>query len=518
MLNRNYFSVENSLPILAAALFFLFLSVPLFLSGLSNLVGRWETQPAYSHGYLLPLVAAYILYEKRWEIVNSATSDQRVLGGGIVFLSLIGQLIGELSALFILMQLSFVLYLYGIVVLLVGKAQRHFIIPCIVLCFGIPLPYFIEALITSKMQLISSQLGVELIRLCNIPVYLSGNIIDLGVKKLQVVEACSGLRYLFPLMSIGFIVAYFYRGNLWKRSIVFFATIPITIAMNSFRVAVTGYLVVEWGDAAAEGFMHDFEGWVIFLLCGVLLLCIVYLLERVSGGKSILEVLSIEENAELQNYSSLPALERSRYILMGGVVVLSIGTMLISNYLQESQFNPVSKNLALFPENIREWKGHHESLPQDDIEALQFTDYLLINYEDDSEQLINLYAAYYSSQSSGISPHSPSVCIPGGGWEIVDLARLTVAEIPVNRAVIQKGEFSQVVYYWFEERGQAVANEYYKKWLLFRDAVLQNRTDGTLVRITSPVYSGESIENASQRLESFLPEARGRLTEFLPRP
>lgn len=104
-----------------------------------------------------------------------------------------------------------------------------------------------------------------------IPVFLEGNIIDLGVYQLQVVEACSGLRYLFPLMSLGFIAAYFYQAAFWKRAIVFLMTIPITILMNSFRIGVIGVMVDNWGISMAEGFLHDFEGWIIFMACAAIL-------------------------------------------------------------------------------------------------------------------------------------------------------------------------------------------------------------------------------------------------------
>ena len=104
--------------------------------------------------------------------------------------------------------------------------------------------------------------------------------IDLGTYQLQVVEARSGLRYLFPLMSFGFLIAYIYRGPVWQKLIIFLSTIPITVLMNSFRIGVIGVTVEYFGIAAAEGFLHDFEGWIIFMTClGVLLLksgCFIY--------------------------------------------------------------------------------------------------------------------------------------------------------------------------------------------------------------------------------------------------
>lgn len=107
-----------------------------------------------------------------------------------------------------------------------------------------------------KFQEWSSILGVAMIKLMDIPVFLTGNIIDLGEYKLQVAEACSGLRYLFPFLSLGVMTAYIYRGPLWHKAAIVLATVPITILMNSFRIAVTGALVQAYGTSHAEGALH----------------------------------------------------------------------------------------------------------------------------------------------------------------------------------------------------------------------------------------------------------------------
>ena len=224
------------------ALLTLGISLWLYWDGLAEAVLRWELQQEYSHGYLIPLVSLFILWEKRFEII----ADYRGFswwGLPIIVVALLVLLVGEISALYMLIHYSFILLLFGLSLALLGSATRHTWVPILLLGFAVPLPYFIEVILTAKLQLISSQLGVEIIRLCRIPVFLSGNIIDLGNYKLQVVEACSGLRYLFPLMSLGFIGAYLYQASAWKRVVLFVSTVPITIIMNSFRIAVTGILV-----------------------------------------------------------------------------------------------------------------------------------------------------------------------------------------------------------------------------------------------------------------------------------
>jgi len=140
----------------------------------------------------------------------------------------------------------------------------------------------------------------------------------------------------------------------------------------------------------------------------------------------------------------------------------------------------------------------------------------MINYQTIQRRPVNFYVAYYASQRKGVSPHSPKVCIPGGGWEIADFSRTRVDQIPVNRVLIRKGLQDQIVYYWFEERGIAVANEYIKKWMLFKDALFVNRTDGSLIRVTTPVMSDESTMDADLRAQAFIRASREQLSQRLP--
>ena len=173
-------------------------------------------------------------------------------------------------------------------------------------------------------------------------------------------------------------------------------------------------------------------------------------------------------------------------------------------------------NLATFPLQLDEWTGQDDSIDTEVANKLGFTEYVMINYHNSEQRPVNFYVAYYASQRKGVSPHSPKVCIPGGGWEIADFSRTTVDQMPVNRVVIRKGVQDQIVYYWFEERGVPVANEYIKKWMLFKDALFLNRTDGSLIRVTTPVLGDESIEDADRRAQAFIRSSRNQLLQLLP--
>ena len=391
-------------------------------------------------------------------------------------------------------------------------------IPIAFLLFAIPLPYFIDAILTLRLQLISSELGVSIIRLFGIPVYLDGNIIDMGTYKLQVVEACSGLRYLYPLLSLSFLAAYLFHGPIWQRVLVFLSSIPIAIGMNGLRIGLVGILVNRWGNQMAEGLLHFFEGWVIFLACSVILALEMYLLAALSG-KGLFEVFYFPKiAADSPGAGKLRAFNANP--LVAGLVLLCAGGFAVYTVSGRTELTQDRTRFVEFPQRMGQWQGRTAMLDFATEKALGFDDYLLSDYNRSDGRPVNLYVAYYASQRKGESPHSPIVCIPGGGWAITDIKQIDYVNHgesqPLNRVIIQKGDVKQLVYYWFDERGRKIANEWSAKFYLLEDAIMKNRTDGALVRVTTQVFPGETERDADARLESFMQAAVPQLSQFLP--
>ncbi len=491
------------------------LAIVAYWSGLSEAVSRWGNQEEYSHGFLIPLVTLFILWEKR-HIINAAMGPPLWSGVALIFIALIIFMIGEISALYLLIQYSFVLLLIGLSMITVGRATKYTFAPILLLLFAIPLPYVVEVLLTAKLQLFSSWIGVQVIRLFQIPVFLEGNIIDLGVYQLQVVEACSGLRYLFPLMSLGFIAAYFYQAAFWKRAIVFLMTIPITILMNSFRIGVIGVMVDNWGISMAEGFLHDFEGWIIFMACAAILFLLVVLLEKIAPShKTLSQLFGVVEHAPVNRMFSNTGKTYSYKPFIIVITILVIALFATRFVDSRDEVIPEHEGFISFPLQFDNWIGQHEKLDDRVIDKLGMTDYLFVNFTGVDQNLVNLYVAYYETQRKGVSPHSPRVCIPGGGWEIADFRRDKVNGHPINRVVIKNGDQEQLVYYWFQGRGRTIANEYLNKWYLFNDAIFENRTDGALVRYVTPISPGETLQDADTRIQSLMAQTGPELQRYI---
>jgi len=390
--------------------------------------------------------------------------------------------------------------------------------PMLLLFLVVPLPGFIFNNLSSQLQLISSQIGVGVIRTFGISVYLEGNVIDLGRFKLQVVEACSGLRYLFPLVSLSVIAAFIYQAALWKRAVIVLSSIPITVLMNSFRIGMIGILVEYGGIEQAEGFLHDFEGWFVFMACVGLLLIEMWLL--VSFGKNkqkLSEVFAFELPDELPSDVVFKQRETSWKFLIPTICILTAG-IIIGLVNERAEIIPERKGFSAYPLRLGEWFGQKDIIEKVYLDELKLDDYFIANYGNKANENINLYMAYYASQRSGAAAHSPRSCIPGGGWRIKSHSTINIAgnSISTNRLLIQKGEFGQLVYYWFDQRGRDITNEYLVKWFLFWDSLTAGRTDGALIRLTTSLQPGEDVAKADKRLSDFALLIQPDLSEYIP--
>jgi len=493
----------------------------LFRAGLENMYQMWH-QPEYNHGFMIPLVAIYLVW-LRARAISAAPLSGSWLGIGLLLVSLALLFLGDRSSVFALTQYAFVLALWALVYAAGGtRGIRLMWVPLLYLAFMVPLPDMITQKLTAGLQLISSQIGVAVIRAAGLSVYLEGNVIDLGSYQLQVAEACSGMRYLFPLMSFGFLCAVLFRGRWWQKAILFFVTIPLTILMNSFRIGVIGILVNFYGIEQAEGFLHDFEGWVIFMACVGVLFSIIWVFARMEK-RPFLEIfgLDIPEVGDLGQL--VTRLKPSRPILIA-TVLLVVAAAASLNTTRQPLLVPERASLATLPLQFGAWAGREEAVEQIFLDELKTSDYLMALFSRPSDLApVGLWVAYYDNQTKGVAVHSPQACLPGGGWRIKELTEHEIqgvgpdgGPLRVNRAEIALGEDRQLVYYWFAQRGRNLTSEYLVKWYIFQDGLTMNRTDGALVRVTTPIAGEEELADGDARLEAFIRDIDPKLAYYLP--
>lgn len=502
---------------LAVGLLFL-----MFWDGIVAMTAAWEREE-YSHGYLIPLIVVFLVWQKK-DVLERLEFRGSWGGLALVFLGCLILLVGELSTLYTVVQYGFFITLAGVVLAWLGTSAFAIIaIPLAISVFMVPLPSFLYNDLSALLQLVSSEIGVWVIRQFGISVFLEGNVIDLGSMKLQVVEACSGLRYLFPLMTLAFIVAYFYKGAFWKRLVIFLSSIPITVLMNSLRIGLIGVTVEYWGQEMAQGVLHDFEGWVVFMASfGVLLLLMCVLTFVPREQKPLRELFGMEFPAP-RPQNALVRPRRTPPPVLASLLVLAIAAAIAITIPNRAEVIPDREYFSSFPSAVGDWRGRVDQLEQVYIDALKFEDYYLADFSDGTGAPVNVYVAYYESQRKGASVHSPRSCIPGGGWRITSLSEKTIdgvevagQPLKVNRVQIELGDVKQVVYYWFQQRGRILTNEYLVKWYLFWDALTRNRTDGALVRLTVPMLPAQDVAAEEHRLGQLAREVVQHLDRFVP--
>ncbi len=488
-----------------------------YADSLAYLFQQWMEDDNYSHGFFIPVIVGLLVWWRRDRVAAAGIAPSwwgvtTVLAGLALFV------VGELATLYVILHLSLWLVLVGLVLAAVGpRASREIAFPLGYLLTMFPLPQMLEQNLSSSLQLISSAFGVGCLQLIGVTAFREGNVIDLGPIQLQVVEACSGLRYLFPLTSLALLCAYLFQDRLWKRLVLVGSAVPLAIFLNGIRIGVIGVLVEWYGQGAAEGFMHAFEGWVMFVVSFALLIGEMGLLARI--GPSAGPAFASAAPARPAPQRTAPALSAASVACL----VILAGMALFSFHLQgREDATPARQTFLDFPMEIEGWRGTPLAMEPQYIETLRFDDYLLADYRGGASGAVNLYVAYYRSQKKGQSAHSPKTCLPGGGWEMTSWSETSVTEqgtgkvFPANRVVIQKGDIRQVVLYWFKQRDHLVTDEYLVKALLFWDSLTRGRSDGALIRLTAPLLPGEDETAVDRRLQQFASLVQPAMSAYVP--
>jgi EpsI family protein len=191
----------------------------------------------------------------------------------------------------------------------------------------------------------------------------------------------------------------------------------------------------------------------------------------------------------------------------GIAAVLMLATALVLQAHSRSEYFPPRASLSSLPLQIDGWTGTDSVLDQQTLDILGPGEFLVRDYENASQPQpwIDLYIAYFPSQKTGDTIHSPNHCLPGAGWvptsrQVVRIRRPDGSSFPVNRYVVSKSGDRQLVLYWFQAHGRVVASEYWAKYYLVSDSVRMNRSDGGLVRLMTPMLNGESPDAAQARM------------------
>jgi exosortase len=232
---------------------------------LSALVNQWSTDDDMGHGFFVPAIAAYIAWQKK-DSIAGLKPKQNWWGLAIVLYGAFQLYIGTLGAELFLARTSFVVSLIGVVLFLGGTEYlKKFAFPLGLLFLMVPIPAIIYNKVTFPLQLLATQAAEAALTFMGIPVVREGNVLELANQRLNVIEACSGIRSLLTLTFVSLVYGYFFESRTWVRIALFISTVPIAIVANASRVTLTGVLT-EYAPAYSEGFFHEASGMVIFIV------------------------------------------------------------------------------------------------------------------------------------------------------------------------------------------------------------------------------------------------------------
>jgi len=487
---------------------------------LKGLYSVWVNDEDYNYAFLIPLISAYLIWERRQKIPETPLSVNWV-GGLFFFLFLFVSIYGILGSSPSAVRPAIPLIILSIVLFCFGWQMFKLLsFPLVLLVFMIPLPQMFVTLVGIHLKTISTLLGKAILVLVGLSVFVEGNIIDLGVIQLQVVDACSGLRYVLPLLALGVLFAYFFEKNRWKQALLIFFTIPIAIFTNGFRIAATGILASHYGPKVAEGFFHGFSGWLVFFFaCG--LLFSLHVLMRYCPPRGVIKPAG--KTVGLGPSLKMKTSTRKNYI----PVAIASSCMLAVGFLSWSTSAlPAFKirgGLSGFPMMIKEWTGQRVPVSAEIIALSGAEDALSAIYQNEHKESVSLYIGYRGSPfgESENFFHSPSVCLPSSGWKTISMSAHDIPNVPVfgmmtvKKMIIERTGERQLVYYWFQTKSRVSHDVNINRFHLTLHALKRDNTHDLFIRPIMALRSGEDEEKAQHRMDQFVRDFLTTMNEFL---
>jgi EpsI family protein len=557
--NRAHFKPHSWLPLALLALGF----VVLFHPALRELARDWTLDANYEHGFLVPIIAGYLLWQKRGVWRNMPLQPSFGLGLTLSAIGFVLYTVANAGAEWFIARAAMLLTLYGLVIYFAGlRCFRQISAPLLYLGFMIPLPYVIYYRLTFPLQQIASTGAFRLLSALGLAGRQEGNILHFSGFSLEVIEACSGLRSIMVLVTLAALMAYLTMlPNRW-RWVLFLSAVPVAIIANIFRLIILALLGVFISPEAAMSFLHEGSGVLVFLT-GLFLLMLLagglkwsarnfQLIPLLRGARGVLHRIFAGVQRELKSFKAhhnrrnqehppqggnsvnvslgsvaipldgeavstlKPALRfSSRYWLMLGLIAFAFAA---NSWLRAPKPMAETKiDLRRLAPELPGWRHEELGLSTRAAEQLKADQILVRNYYDGRGRGVEFFAGYYQDQQFGAQVHSPLHCLPGAGWTIL---RNEKFQLPFTRLAgaasrldISKKNGRQFVVYWFVSDGEIVKNEMELKVRLLRNTLQRRATSVYFYRVCA-AYQENDPQTALALLQDFLKALGPLLSEI----
>ncbi len=493
---------------------YIFASCALILTGLcvlyypvlKGLWAVWFSEDQYSYGILVPALFAYFAW-KSWPSLSRVKPVSNAYGLVIVFFGYLLFLFGSFALHGFSARFSLICLLSGFTIYVAGfRFLRKLAFPFFILLFMIPFPESLDRYFSFNLRLLSSGVSAQMLHLFGIPAFREGNVIDIGSMQFNVIDACSGMNYVLPMLLLCAIMGAFFLRTFRTRIILFLLAVPVSFAANVFRITATAVIAQYWSARIATGFLHDFSGWLVFMfaLCCTCIMALilrrVFEKERMGGNEA--GGRALETEAECRDVESLKA----RPLLIAACLMVFF---IVAYYgIAAKKGNGPIPRLEELPVVI---SGYGSTVLPEDPAVKEFssvTDSLTRFYQREGSRPIVVYVGYYrtSSDLKGLF-HTPSVCLTGSGWEVKHLVDHELSgdnrRLRTRLVFSEKPGRKQVMLYWYTIGPYTTGHERTAHFYTGYDAIFGHYSDVVKVMISTEYDFAGELDSCVKELDGF---------------
>ncbi|MHA2282699.1 MAG: VPLPA-CTERM-specific exosortase XrtD [Promethearchaeota archaeon] len=507
---RNYIEKGRYTKFVFPMLIFACLGVS-YWHALNKLLWRWSSGDN-NYSYLIIPLFLYLLWDKKDQFrFHEFSWNPWGLVATILAVGLM--VIGELGSVETILYTGIWAVIVGIFITFYGRRTRLLVFPLFMLLFIVPMPSFINRILTFKLKMAASTLSVGMLRTLGYSVLQEGNIIDIGITQLQVVDACSGLRYLVPMIVMTLFIGYLFIKGWWRKSVLLLLVLPLSISINALRIFITGWLMLKGYPNLAENFFHNFSGWLVFMVAGGLLVIAAFMLRKI--GSPLMEKPEVDTGGRSMSYM-IP----STLTVIFCLIFLSSGWAM--KKIPAARNLPQRMSFKSFPMEIGLWQGRKGYLSKEILKELWADDYVSATfYRQEYPNTIHLLIPFYEYQGTRHTAHAPQSCLLGGGWDLLKTRDHEVKmnpgnDIKIKTMHLKKGDVRLLGSYFFMMRGRVITSPWMNKFYLMWDSLTKQRTDGALVRVEMTIAPNQTIEEAYALLDEFIAMLWMEIPKYVP--